>query len=237
MEPGPGKRLLLFHPHRSGREAGSLPCPRLTGGGPHPSPLVEGAAPDLPPDSGLSITQRRTSFSTNWRGRSPHNQCAFWPHISRKWGSFSNPGPAHTNAHFKPTLCRYTPAAGAVRNTCSGVACSPLSPPPMAAWAWVPPLGAGAPHRWEGAQKGKQSLAHDSAKSHSQQRLRAEVTLVQIRSGGATRKEATRKRWKTQAQAALLLFLTRSRRRPNNSLDCAHSTGGTQRECSLRSAG
>ena len=108
--------------------------------------------------------------------------------------------------------------------------CSPLSPPPMAAWARVPPSGAGAPHRWEGTQKGKQSLAGDSAKSYSQQRPKAEVTLVQMRSGGRgwitdLPKEATRKRWKTQAQAAHLLFLTRSRRRPNNSLDCAHSTG------------
>ena len=142
-----------------------------------------------------------------------------------------------TQTHISNLRCAGTHPLQVLSETqCPGVACSPLSPPPVAAWARVPPLGAGAPHQWEGAQNGKQSLAGDSAKSHSQQRPRAEVTLVQIRSGGATRKEATRKRWKTQAQAALL-FLTRSSRRPNNGVDCAHSTGGTQRECSLISAG
>ena len=215
MDPGPGKHLLLFNPHRSGREAGSLPRPRLIEGGPHPSPLVEGAAPGLPPDSGLSITRRNDVFQPTGREDLPTASVPSGS-TSGENGAVS-PIPAQpTQMHISNPRCAGThPPQVLLKCSALELPCSPLSPLPVAAWAWVPPSGAGAPHRWEGPQKGKQSLAGDSAKSFSRQWPRVEVTLVRMRSGGRGGNRPSKGSYQkeveypTQAQAAHLLFLTR----------------------------
>lgn len=83
---GPSKHLLSFNPQESGRE--TLPCPRLRGGGLTPVPRLEGAAPGLPPNLGLSVAWRGIrdahAFQPTGGEDPPHNQFAFFPQISRK---------------------------------------------------------------------------------------------------------------------------------------------------------
>lgn len=126
---------------------------------------------------GLSVTGRGTgdthAFQLAGREDLPHSRFVFFPQISRTWGSFSKPGPAHTKVHFKPTLRRYTPSRGTFRNWAHRSCLTAPSPPLVAAGARRPPLGLVPPtQRWE------------HRRSCSQQRLRAEVTLVQVQSGG-----------------------------------------------------
>lgn len=141
--------------HRSGREAGSLPRPRLIEGGPLPSPLVEGAAPGLPPDSGLSIPQKNDVFQPTGREDLPTTSV---PSGSRSVenGAVSPTLAQPTQRHISNPHCAGThPPQVLLEMQCPGVALQPTQPASHSSLGSGAPLGGWCPTQMGGNTEGQ----------------------------------------------------------------------------------
>lgn len=233
---GPSKHLLSFNPQESGRE--TLPCPRLSGGGASPQSLgwkgqllaslqtwdflSHGEESGMHTPFNQQVGKIRPTTSLPSSPRSVENRAVSPIAGPPTQTRISNPRCTGTHLLEAPSEARST-----------GGASQPTQPSSRGS------AGLAAPHRWEGAQKGKQSLAGGFAKSCSQHRPRAEVTRVQIKSRGWERitdspKKAPRKGGRPGPRQPVFWFQQEAGRRPK-ALTVAHSTGGTQHGCGLRS--